>query len=182
MTAVRTATAQTISTLDGAFTLVTDGSGALLASGWTPSSAELISRIHPALRPGRIVEGETRAAEAVIAYYDGDLTAVNSVPVLQRGTELQQRGWRSLRTVPAGCTQTYAEFARRIGNPSASRAAASICARNAIGLFVPCHRILRSNGQLGGFAWGMGTKRSLLDHEANVRFGSSVEASFSNGG
>ena len=89
-----------------------------------------------------------------------------AVPVRQHGTDLQHRGWEALRRIAPGAPLAYAEFAAELGSPSAVRAAASICARNAVALFVPCHRVLRSDGSLGGFAWGVEVKRSLLAREA----------------
>ena len=71
-----------------------------------------------------------------------------------------------LRTVPAGEPVTYTEFAELAGRPAAVRAAAMACARNAAALFVPCHRVLRLDGSLGGFRWGLDVKRWLLAHEA----------------
>ena len=84
----------------------------------------------------------------------------------QYGTDLQLRGWAALRAIDAGKQLTYTGFAAALGQPSAVRAAASICARNAPALFVPCHRVLRSDGSLGGFAWGLDVKESLLAREA----------------
>jgi methylated-DNA-[protein]-cysteine S-methyltransferase len=88
----------------------------------------------------------------VHAYYAGDLTAIDTVAVAQTGTALQLEGWAALRRI-AGHPLTYAEFAAALGRPAAVRAAASICARNAPALFVPCHRCSHG-GALGGFAWG----------------------------
>ncbi|MBD7957340.1 methylated-DNA--[protein]-cysteine S-methyltransferase [Microbacterium sp. Sa4CUA7] len=161
-----TAVIQTIDTPDGAFTLVTDGAGRVLASGWTADADAMLARIHPALRPGEVREGQTDAAAAVAAYYGGDLVAIDGVEVAQRGTALQQAGWQALRAITPGRPLSYSEFAIEMGHPRAVRAAASICARNAPALFVPCHRVLRSDGSLGGFAWGLEVKRALLAREA----------------
>lgn len=160
------ATIQTIDTPDGAFTLVTDGAGRVLASGWTADAGTMLARIHPALRPDTVREGQTDAATAVAAYYAGDLAAIDAVEVAQRGTALQQTGWRALRAIAPGRPLTYTEFATEMGHPRAVRVAASICARNAPALFVPCHRVLRSDGSLGGFAWGLDVKRALLARES----------------
>ena len=92
--------------------------------------------------------------------------AIDAVPVSQTGTTLQRAGWAALRGIAPGRPLTYTEFAEALGSPSAVRAAAAICARNAPALFVPCHRVLRSDGTLGGFAWGRDVKRSLLAREA----------------
>ncbi|GAB3630827.1 methylated-DNA--[protein]-cysteine S-methyltransferase [Microbacterium shaanxiense] len=161
-----TALIQTIDTADGAFTLLVDGDQRVLASGWTSDHEAIITRLAARTRPADIREGETDAAAAVDAYYDGDLAAIDSVPVRQFGTEMQQAGWDALRRIAPGEPLTYTSFAAGLGNPRAVRAAASICARNAPALFVPCHRVLRTDGSLGGFAWGLPVKQSLLEREA----------------
>jgi len=79
---------------------------------------------------------------------------------------MQHAGWEALRRIAPGQPLTYAEFATALGSPNAVRAAASICARNAPALFVPCHRVLRTGGAMGGFAWGVEVKQALLDREA----------------
>jgi methylated-DNA-[protein]-cysteine S-methyltransferase len=161
-----TAVLQTIATPDGPFTIVADDAGRVLASGWTADRDAALARIHPSLRPDTVEEGETDAAAAVTAYYTGDLDAIRSVRVRQHGTAMQETGWRALRGIAPGQPLTYTEFAVQLGQPSAVRAAASVCARNAPALFVPCHRVLRTDGSLGGFAWGVEVKESLLAREA----------------
>lgn len=160
------ASIQTIETPDGAFTIVADDRGRVLASGWTDDAAAAIARIHPRLRPDTVRETETDAAASARAYYDGDVAAIDDVAVAQQGTPMQTAGWAALRGIEPGHPLSYAEFAVALGQPSAVRAAASICARNAPALFVPCHRVLRSDGSLGGFAWGLDVKRSLLARES----------------
>lgn len=98
-------------------------------------------------------------------YLDGDLAALEEVPVDQPGTELQQKVWAELRAIPAGQTRTYTELARSAGRPKAVRAIGSACGRNLIAPFVPCHRALRSDGTLGGYYYGLDVKRWLLTHE-----------------
>lgn len=161
-----TALIQTIDTPDGALTILADEAQRVLASGWSDDHAAIIARVHPSLRPGAVAEGETDAAGVARAYYRGDLTAIDAVAVRQHGTALQQAGWQALRRITPGTPLTYSEFATALGNPQAVRAAASICARNAPALFVPCHRVLRSDGSLGGFAWGLEVKQRLLEREA----------------
>ena len=163
---IQTASIQTIDTPDGAFTIVADDRGRVLASGWTADADAAIARIHPRLRPASVREAETDAAAAALAYSAGDLTAIDGVAVAQQGTEMQLAGWAALRGIEPGQPLSYTEFATALGQPSAVRAAASICARNAPALFVPCHRVLRSDGTLGGFAWGLGVKRALLARES----------------
>lgn len=161
-----TATIQTIDTADGAFTILADEGGRVLSSGWTADREAILDRLSASARPDAIEKGETDAAAAVRAYYGGDVHAIDDVPVAQSGTPMQLTGWAALRDIDPGHPLSYAEFAAELGQPSAVRAAASICARNAPALFVPCHRVLRSDGSLGGFAWGLEVKRSLLDREA----------------
>lgn len=160
------ATIEFLDTADGPFgILVRDGS--VIASGWTDRPDALLERLAPAHRPTEIAEGKTGgAADAVRAFYAGDVAPIMMVPVTQHGTTLQQAGWRALRTITPGAPLTYSEFAVHLGSPSAVRAAASICARNAPALFVPCHRVLRADGTMGGFAWGVPVKQSLLAREA----------------
>ncbi|MGO3232636.1 MAG: methylated-DNA--[protein]-cysteine S-methyltransferase [Microbacterium sp.] len=165
-----TALIQTIDTADGPFTLLVDDDQRVLASGWTADRDAIIARLSASgrlaeIRPTEIRGGKTDAAAAVHAYYDGDLTAIDTVAVRQSGTDLQRAGWKALRRITPGDPLTYTSFAAELGNPRAVRAAASICARNAPALFVPCHRVLRSDGSLGGFAWGLDVKESLLARE-----------------
>ncbi|MDT0115858.1 methylated-DNA--[protein]-cysteine S-methyltransferase [Microbacterium sp. PRF11] len=161
-----TATLQFVDTPDGAFAILADQSDLVLVSGWTSDPDAVLARLAPARRPRQVVAGETTASEAVRAYYDGDPTAIDEVRVAQSGTALQLAGWEALRRIAPGAPLTYTGFAAALGSPSAVRAAASICARNAVALFVPCHRVLRGDGTMGGFAWGVGVKRSLLAREA----------------
>ncbi|MGE0196376.1 MAG: methylated-DNA--[protein]-cysteine S-methyltransferase, partial [Methylocystis sp.] len=87
------------------------------------------------------------------------------LPLDMRGTAFQQRVWAALREIPAGETANYAEIARRIGAPKATRAVARACAANPVSLAVPCHRVVRSDGGLSGYYWGVARKRELLDRE-----------------
>ncbi|MFK4837421.1 methylated-DNA--[protein]-cysteine S-methyltransferase [Microbacterium sp. ZW T2_14] len=163
-----TATIQTVDTPDGAFTILSDDRGRVLASGWSADHGSILTRLSARDRPSVLETGRTDAAAAVAAYYDGDLAAIDEVAVSQHGTEMQLAGWAALRRITPGRPLTYSEFASELGSASAVRAAASICARNAPALFVPCHRVLRSDGTLGGFAWGLPVKQRLLDREAGV--------------
>ena len=158
----------TIDTPVGPFTIIADEDGAVLASGWTGDADSLVPLIHPDLRetpaPRRDLGAATRAARL---YHTGDLTAPDAVVVRQRaGGAFLAAAWKTLREVPAGDPVSYTELATRTGNPAANRAAAQACARNAAALFVPCHRVIRTDGTLGGFRWGLPVKRWLLDHEA----------------
>ena len=157
----------TVDTPLGPFTVLVDGDGAVLASGWTADLDELLPLVAPGLRPASVLHRADLGAvtEAVRAYHEGELTAISAIPVHQRGGAFLQHAWQVLRTVPAGAPVSYTELATKAGRPAAVRAAAAACARNPAALFVPCHRVLRGDGSLGGFRWGLPAKRWLLDHE-----------------
>ena len=157
----------TVDTADGPFTALFDDDGVVYASGWVDSPEYLRALIHPALRPEALVPRPGGAvADAVRAYYDGDFGAPARVTVRQHSGPFLVAAWEALRDVPAGPPVTYTELAERAGNAAAVRAAAACCAQNAAALFVPCHRVVRSNGGLGGFRYGLDIKQSLLDREA----------------
>jgi methylated-DNA-[protein]-cysteine S-methyltransferase len=161
-----TARYATVDTPIGPFTtLETDG--VVLAAGWTGDIADLLPLVHPMLRPADPARAPDLGVvtRAVTAYHDGDLDAIDAIEVRQRSGAFLDESWRILRTVPAGAPITYTEYAAKSGRPTAVRAAANACARNAAALFVPCHRVLRSDGTLGGFRWGLTAKRWLLAHE-----------------
>lgn len=150
----------------GPFSTVLAADGAVLASGWTAELAQLLAQVHPSLRPDEVVPGDPGAVGAAVRrYHDGDLTAIDTVRVRQLSGPFLVHAWDVLRTVPAGAPVTYTEYAALSGRPAAVRAAASACARNATALFVPCHRVLRLGGGLGGFRWGTEVKDWLLTHE-----------------
>lgn len=152
----------------GPFTAVVASDGAVLASGWTADLTELTPQISRSLVPGELREKRDLGAvsTAIRRYHGGELDAIDDIPVRQQSGEFLQHAWDVLRTVPAGKPVTYSEYALLAGRPAAIRAAASACARNAAALFVPCHRVLRIGGALGGFRWGLEAKRWLLDHES----------------
>ena len=128
---------------------------------------------HAALRtsmPLRTVNDLGPFSAALTAYFDGDLGAMDTLPVLQPGGPFRQAAWKVMRDVPAGETITYAELAARVGSPLAARAAGSACAQNLIAPVIPCHRIVRGAGapaarRLGGYAYGLSRKEWLLAHE-----------------
>jgi AraC family transcriptional regulator of adaptative response/methylated-DNA-[protein]-cysteine methyltransferase len=91
------------------------------------------------------------------------------LPLDLLGTEFQQRVWTALQTIPSGTSISYGELARAIGRPSAQRAVASACADNHVAVLVPCHRVVRADGGLGGYKWGVQRKKRLLEHEAASR-------------
>jgi len=91
-----------------------------------------------------------------------------SVPVDIRATAFQWRVWQALQRIPRGQTRSYAQIAQEIGAPRAVRAVASACARNRLAVVVPCHRVIRADGSLGGYRWGLARKRELLEREAKA--------------
>lgn len=103
----------------------------------------------------------------VIGFIDTGNAALQ-LPLDLRGTAFQQRVWEALQRVPPGATVTYTELAQRIGAPRAIRAVAAACAANTLAVAIPCHRVIRLDGSLAGYRWGVERKRALLDREANT--------------
>jgi AraC family transcriptional regulator of adaptative response/methylated-DNA-[protein]-cysteine methyltransferase len=103
----------------------------------------------------------------VIASVEAPTTSLE-VPLELQGTAFQKLVWQALQEIPAGTTATYTEVAVRIGAPGSVRAVASACAANPIAVAVPCHRVVRSDGGLAGYRWGLARKRELLAREAQA--------------
>ncbi len=104
-------------------------------------------------------------SDLISDYFDGDLSAINGVKVSQPGGSFSQAAWKAMRRVRAGRVLSYADLAKNAGSPKAVRAAGSACAKNAIVLVVPCHRIVKTGGALGNYAYGINKKEWLLRHE-----------------
>lgn len=151
----------------GPFTVLTEDD-TVYASGWTTDLDSLVAVMSPRLRPDGIDSAKDlgRISAAVRSYVDGDVHAIDDVAVRQTSGPFITHAWEVLRDVPAGTTLSYGAFAAKCGRPSAVRAAASACSRNAAALFIPCHRVLSANGSLHGFRYGLSPKGWLLDHEA----------------
>ncbi len=165
---------QQLDTPDGPFTIV-ERDGAVVASGWTADAVAFAARVGIGaadLEPADLVPGECEAAPAVLAWYAGDASALDGVRVEQRGTVFQMAVWRALREIPSGAVRRYGELAAALGSPGASRAVGAACGRNAVALFVPCHRVVGASGALTGFAWGVDVKRALLERERERALGS----------
>jgi AraC family transcriptional regulator of adaptative response/methylated-DNA-[protein]-cysteine methyltransferase len=114
--------------------------------------------------------GADRDYEALVARVVGFVEAPRiglDLPLDVRGTAFQRRVWQALQEIPVGATVPYAEIARRIGASTAVRAVAGACAANNLAVAIPCHRVVRSDGSLSGYAWGVERKRVLLDREAS---------------
>lgn len=156
----------TLSTPIGKFTIVGSGKS-VLAAGFTDNPKDLIVLIHPSLQKVAETDADfSPAIDATAAYFDGDLEALETVAVEQHSAgSFLDHAWDTLRSVKPGEPTTYTNLAALAGRPAAVRAAAQACARNAAALFVPCHRIVRTDGSLGGYRWGIEVKRWLLAHE-----------------
>ncbi len=119
-------------------------------------------------RDAELVGGDS-AFEQLVARVVGFVESPRlglDLPLDIRGTAFQQRVWQALREVPPGSTASYADIARRIGSPKAVRAVAGACAANALAVAIPCHRVVRLDGALSGYRWGVERKRTLLEREA----------------
>jgi methylated-DNA-[protein]-cysteine S-methyltransferase len=106
-----------------------------------------------------------RFADAIAAYWAGDLQALDRLEVAPEGTPFQMRVWKGLRTIPVGTTLAYSELAERVGASGAARAVGTANGRNPISLVIPCHRVIGADGTLHGYGGGIERKRALLAHE-----------------
>jgi AraC family transcriptional regulator of adaptative response/methylated-DNA-[protein]-cysteine methyltransferase len=121
--------------------------------------------------PNADLKGGDRAFEATVAQVIGFIEAPRhglDLPLDIGGTAFQQRVWQALREIPAGTTATYAEIARAVGEPRSARAVAQACRANALAVAIPCHRVVRSDGMLSGYRWGVERKRELLAREGGT--------------
>lgn len=117
------------------------------------------------LPPGLLKSWHDQVAQALDDYFSGQPADFTGLPLDLQGSPFHLRVWQELRKIPPGETVSYQELGRRLGNPQASRAVGQACGANPIPLIVPCHRVIASNGSLGGFSSGLERKRWLLDHE-----------------
>ena len=127
----------------------------------------LVRELQDRFPKARLVGGDA-AFEQLVARVVGFVEAPAhglDLPLDIRGTSFQQRVWKALRAIPAGSTATYSEIARRIGRPRAVRAVAQACATNALAVAIPCHRVVRMDGAMAGYRWGVARKRALLARE-----------------
>jgi AraC family transcriptional regulator, regulatory protein of adaptative response / methylated-DNA-[protein]-cysteine methyltransferase len=112
----------------------------------------------------RSTGGSSRWVKEIVRHLAGSQPELD-LPIDVAATAFQRRVWEALRSIPFGATRTYSEVARAIGNPSATRAVARACATNPTSIVVPCHRVIRSDGSLGGYRWGLDRKKRLLEQE-----------------
>ncbi len=130
----------------------------------SPRTIRLMSRYYGGVP---LENGPAPAAvrAAMDAYFAGDLAALARVPWAVVGTDFQKTVWQALLDIPAGTTTTYGALAARIGRPAAVRAVGLANGANPVGVIIPCHRVIGSNGALTGYGGGLERKRWLLDHE-----------------
>ncbi len=151
----------------GTMSVVTDDDGALRSLDFVDYDERLhqLLRLHYGVYT--LEDGAAPAAvtRALSAYFEGDLDALDDVPVATEGTPFQRDVWRALRTIPAGATMSYGGLAAQIGRPGASRAVGLANGSNPVSIVVPCHRVIGANGALTGYGGGLPRKRWLLDHE-----------------
>jgi AraC family transcriptional regulator of adaptative response/methylated-DNA-[protein]-cysteine methyltransferase len=122
----------------------------------------LVTELQRRFPKARLTEGNAALAQ-ILAFIETPCEL--ALPLDLRGTAFQQRVWQALREIPAGSTLSYAQVAEKIGSPKSVRAVAGACAANAIAVAIPCHRVVRSDGNLSGYRWGVERKRALLDRE-----------------
>ena len=153
----------------GELLIVADGEGRLRAIDWSDYESRmrrLLDRYYGAGRytisAGRDPDGPKKAMRS---YFAGDIAVIDTLPVETTGTPFQRSVWQALRRIRSGTTISYAELARRIGSPRAVRAAGLANGQNPIGIVLPCHRVIGSNGTLTGYGGGLPRKKWLLEHE-----------------
>ena len=132
---------------------------------------EALRQVHPGAEKANADSTHLSAwLEKVHDYLSGRNLSLD-LPLDVTGTAFQQRVWQELQAIPIGRTRSYGEIARQVGRPTAARAVARACATNQVSLVIPCHRVVRETGQLGGYRWGLDRKRRLLDQEKAVGAG-----------
>lgn len=151
----------------GEMRLVTDQSGALRGLDWT-DRAERMDRLlgryqkNAAITDGRV---PAKVRQALEAYFAGELSAIDHLPVESGGSAFQRAAWKALRQIPAGETRSYGAQAKAVGKPAAVRAIGLANGANPVGIVVPCHRVIGANATLTGYGGGIERKRWLLEHE-----------------
>jgi methylated-DNA-[protein]-cysteine S-methyltransferase len=158
-----------IDTPIGEMLIVADQDGNLRAADWTDHETRMhrLLRLHYGengftLKPTHNPNG---LSHAIRSYFAGELRSIDSLPVQTAGTPFQRDVWHALRRISCGKTICYAELAARIGRPSAVRAVGLANGSNPVGIVVPCHRVIGSNGSLTGYGGGLDRKRWLVQHE-----------------
>ena len=156
----------------GEMMVVADREGNLRAVDWVDHEIRMrrLLRLHYGedgfrLEPARNPNDLT---DAISRYFEGELTAIDLLPVQTVGTPFQREVWRALRNIPCGTTVSYAKLAEQVGRPAAVRAVGLANGSNPVGVVVPCHRVIGTNGSLTGYGGGIKRKSWLLEHEASA--------------
>ncbi len=139
--------------------------GALREAGFLETWARPVESPDDSSDDNDLSESATHVRDAISSYFEGDVEAIDSINIDPPGTDFQRAVWQAIREVPVGATASYLEIARAVGKPSAYRAVGTATGRNPVGIAVPCHRIVRSDGGLGGYGGGLDRKQWFLDHE-----------------
>jgi methylated-DNA-[protein]-cysteine S-methyltransferase len=157
----------------GEMLIIADHEGNLRASDWADHEARMqrLLRLHYGEGGFRLepVRNSNGLKAAISKYFAGDLEAIDALPVATGGTTFQREVWRALRDIPCGRTVSYSQLAERVGRPVAVRAVGLANGANPVGVVVPCHRVIGSDGSLTGYGGGIERKRWLLEHEKRVR-------------
>jgi AraC family transcriptional regulator of adaptative response/methylated-DNA-[protein]-cysteine methyltransferase len=131
---------------------------------------EALAKEYPRAERRRDDRALRPALAAILAHLDGEVPRLD-LPLDLRATAFQWKVWRALQEIPYGETRSYADVAKALGRPKAVRAVARACASNRVALLVPCHRVVRTDGSLGGYRWGLPRKRRLLETEQKAKSG-----------
>ena len=158
---------ETFPTPTGTMLLVTDEDETVRSLDWEDHTPRLhhLLRLHYGAVQLEPKTGPSPVRRAIEAYYEGDLTAIDMLPVKTEGTPFQREVWSALRTIPTGETTTYGSLAVRLGRPKAMRAVGMANGSNPISIIVPCHRVIGADSTLTGYGGGIERKRWLLRHE-----------------
>jgi AraC family transcriptional regulator of adaptative response/methylated-DNA-[protein]-cysteine methyltransferase len=130
---------------------------------------QLVCNLQDQFRKANLIGADSEFEQliaSVVGFVEAPAKGLN-LPLDIRGTAFQERVWQALREIPAGSTASYAEIAQRIGAPTSMRAVAQACGANRLAVAIPCHRVVRSDGNLSGYRWGVERKRQLLERELN---------------
>jgi methylated-DNA-[protein]-cysteine S-methyltransferase len=154
----------------GEMLIVMDHEGYLRAVDWVDHEARMQRLLTKQCGQGTFrldrAQSPNGLTDAISRYFQGDLTAIDILPVKTGGTPFQRDVWRALRSIPCGMTISYGELAKQVGRPAANRAVGSANGSNPVGVVVPCHRVIGSDGSLTGYGGGTERKLWLLNHEA----------------
>ena len=144
-------------------------SGILIAAGFK-SLKSLQNRLSPSdkLRKIEPIEKIPKISKLIDNYFEGRLDALNLIQVRQPGAQFSQKVWKVMRAIPVGMTISYAQLAKKAGSPAAFRAAGTACGNNLIAPIIPCHRIIKSDGSLGNYGYGVAIKEKLLRLEGAI--------------